>query len=534
MTGMTEVQSKDNKRSMIERQPVIHAGATAPIDIGTSDFRAFRLETTPDDGGYAVSFGLDVPASAYGGNLRVIVDVAVQSGAIGIGCLCHDLSAFVGVEQVIPAGARGKVYVAPGVPGAARHLMLRNANHDGASVACVYGIEVLQLDAGQARQAEIRSSLWDAPLVESQQFHKTGGEAESAQRALVGIGASLGTDLQALTFPLALTHASRVWDWQRCTRDFLRDRYQRPGRLDGLPKFDQLPPAREARSYSGRLTLFDLTIDINGISLTATRCIDSRYNTGHACKMDDKLVVCLEDYVVVLPASTDAVESVSQHGAERIDDPWFASLHTVFPVDNAHCVISASGPDALMVLDLKQRRVVRRWRVPADRYGRNYELTDIMSVHDHFISNDIQLTHLNCAFPDGRGGFWISTLAQGDIGHVSANGDYEVIASGFVGCHGIRYSRERDCLYFSDSCTGRLISIGADRAPRVIGAVDSRWLHDAQHLVGDIFVLCLGDKNAIVVLDTSSNKELARFGMTARGENVQFVNLIGETTRRPA
>ena len=74
-----------------------------------------------------------------------------------------------------------------------------------------------------------------------------------------------------------------------------------------------------------------------------------------------------------------------------------------------------------------------------------------MSVQDHHIANDIQLGHLNCAYPDGHGGFWVSTLGQGDIGHVMPNGDYELIASGFVGCHGIRYSDELGYLYFSDS-----------------------------------------------------------------------------------
>ena len=185
-----------------------------------------------------------------------------------------------------------------------------------------------------------------------------------------------------------------------------------------------------------------------------------------------------------------------------------------------------------MVLDVAQRRVVHRWRVPAERYGRNYDLTEKMSVHDHYIANDIQLAHLNCAYPDGGGGFWVSTLAQGDIGHVTADGSYEVVASGFVGCHGVRYSRELSLLYFSNSCTGRLIGIGADCTPRVLGSVDSRWLHDAQHLAGDLFLLCVGDKNAIVVLDTRSNDEIARFDMRARGENVQFVNRLGDAIFR--
>jgi hypothetical protein len=498
------------------------------LGAGASDgaFQPFRLETIAHDGGYAVSFGIDLPASAHRTDLHIVVDIAVDTGAVGIGCVSHDYAAFVDAENVIPVGPRCKVYVATGAPGTAKHLMFRNASHDGASVARIYGIEMLQVDAGQKRQSVIQSSFWDAPVTASERLLRIGGDAEAARRALTSLGRALGPDLGAVTFPLALTHTSRVWDWERCTQDFLRGRYQLPGRLDDLPPFEDLPSVEQSRSYSGRLTLFDLTISGSGIHFAATRCIDSKHKTNHACKIGDKLVVCLDDCLIILPAGTDATESSGEY--IRIDDPWFAGVQMVFPIDDGNCVISASGPDALMVLDLAQRRVVRRWRVPADRYGRNYELTERMSVHDHYISNDIQLTHLNCAFPDGRGGFWISTLAQGDIGHVAATGTYEVIASGFVGCHGVRYSRELDCLYFSDSCTGRLIGIGVDRVPQVIGAVDSRWLHDAQHLAGDIFLLCLGDKNAIVVLDASSNTELARFDMQARGENVQFVNRLGE------
>ena len=522
---MTDVPGQDKKPS-VGGGPLTHAGVTTALETGTSgaDFQPFRLETSAHDGGYAVSFCLDIPVAAYRADLRVIVDIEVESGAIGVGCMCTDFSAFVGVEQMILGGRRRKVFVATGTADTAKHLMLRNASHEGVSLACVYGIELRHIDASDERQASIRSSFWDVTIAELEPFPKTGGEAETARRALASIGAALGADLQAVTFPLALTHTSRVWDWQRCTRDFLRDRYQHPGRLHGLPPFEELRPAHEARSYSGRLTLFDLTIDGEGVNLNATRCIDSDHKLNHACRLEDKLVVCLEDFVVVLPADADAAGG----DPERIDDPWFASLQTVFPVDHGHCVISASAPDALMVFDLMCRRVVWRWRVPADRYGRNYELTESMSVQDHFIANDIQLTHLNCAFPDGRGGFWISTLGQGDIGHVADDGSYELIASGFVGCHGVRYWPERDCLYFSDSCAGRLISIGADRVPRVIGTVDSCWLHDAQHLAGDIFLLCLGDKNAIVALDSSSNTEIARFDMTSRGENVQFVNRLGE------
>ena len=529
---MTDVRNADEKIGLIG-ESVTHAGIVVALgrEISDAAFQPFRVETIAHDGGYAVSFPLDIPEFAYHANLRIVVDIAVDTGAIGIGCLCRDFSSFVGTENVVSPGPRRRVHIAAGVPCAAQYLMLRNASHEGASVARIYGIELRHVDAGEERQAAIQSSLWDLPVTASKHFHRIGGDAELARRALASLGAALGSDLERLIFSLAVTHTSRVWDWERCAQDFLRDRYRRPGRLDRLPSFEELPSAEESRAYSGRLTLFDLTMDTTGVYFAATRFIDSEHKTSHACQMGDELVVCLDDYLAVLPTGANEIER-GERWIERIDDPWFAGLQMVFPVDDTHCVISASGPDGLMLLDLPRRRVVRRWRVPADRYGRNYELTETMSVHDHFIPNDLQLAHLNCAYPDDQGGYWISTLAQGDIGHVAQDGAYEVIASGFVGCHGIRYSRELDCLYFSDSCTGRLIGLGADGAPRVMGHVDSRWLHDAQHLAGGIFLLCLGDRNAIVVLDTSSNTEVARFDMQERGENVQFVNLIDKPVYR--
>ena len=505
-------------------QPFVHAGEAASINDHEplAPSRPFLLQTIPGNGSYAVSFSLSELSALRKPNLRVIVDIEVERGAIGIGCMVDDCSAFVDAEQTIEAGRRRMIYVAMGAPGAAKQLMLRNGSPGGASIARIHAIEARSVEPGEERQAAILSALWDVTVPQSVHFARTGGDAETARRILTRLSGAQKTDLQALTFSLAVTHTSRVWDWERCTQDFLRNRYQMPGRLDALPLFEQLPSVQEFRSYAGRLTLFDLTIDGTGIHFAATRCVDSDLKANHVCKMGDDLIICFDDCLFITSVDTDGEAGARR--LERIDDPWFGGVQMVFSIDDAHCVISASAPDALMVFNLAKRRVVRRWRVPADRYGRNYDLTEKMSVHDHYIANDMQLTHLNCAYPDGSGGFWVSALAQGDIGHVTADGGYEVIVSGFVGCHGVRYSRELDLLYFSDSCTGRLIGIGADRAPHVLGSVESRWLHDSQHLTGDLFLLCLGDRNEIVVLDIGSNSEIVQFDMRVRGENVQFVS----------
>ena len=84
-----------------------------------------------------------------------------------------------------------------------------------------------------------------------------------------------------------------------------------------------------------------------------------------------------------LPSRAAALAHEGENGQdpeiERIDDPWFAGLHTVFAVDATRCLVSASGPDAVLLLDLEPTpRHPALARARAERYGRNYELTDQM------------------------------------------------------------------------------------------------------------------------------------------------------------
>jgi hypothetical protein len=328
-------------------------------------------------------------------------------------------------------------------------------------------------------------------------------------------------------FNLLLTHTSRAWEWDKCRRDFLRDRYARPGRLDNLPAFEDLAPNRSHALYSGGLTFLTLKLNSGLAEMSATRCIDSRHKIQHACFCGDRLVLCFEEFLYVLPDRFASVEGVKlQRGvAGRIDDPWFGGLHTVFPADDQTVLVSASGSDAVLWVDVVNGRVTRRWRLPEEIYGRNYHLTDQTSVQDHYIYNDIQLGHLNCAYPDGQGGCWISTLGQGDIGHVGAGGEYRLLTRGFVGCHGVRRSASGNGVYFADSCGGSLIAVCDSGETKELVRLDSRWLHDAEHLEEDIYVFSLGDRNELTVVDIGRRVELGRFSFESRGVNVQFLNV---------
>ena len=73
--------------------------------------------------------------------------------------------------------------------------------------------------------------------------------------------------------------------------------------------------------------------------------------------------------------------------------PRKATLRAHFPSCPAGSrLVSSSGSDAALWVDLRTRKVIRRWRLPSDIYGVNYELTPAMPVSRHYIHNDIQLS----------------------------------------------------------------------------------------------------------------------------------------------
>ena len=96
------------------------------------------------------------------GELRVVVDLEVKDGEIGVGCTTADYGSYVDREVFVASGMRRKVYVPIGASGAASHVMLRNASPQGRSLARVNGLEIRRVTA--AEEIEEHSELW-APLV---------------------------------------------------------------------------------------------------------------------------------------------------------------------------------------------------------------------------------------------------------------------------------------------------------------------------------------------------------------------------------
>jgi hypothetical protein len=330
------------------------------------------------------------------------------------------------------------------------------------------------------------------------------------------------------SFSVLLSHSNRPVDFAQCSLDVLTRRYADPQRLDNLPALETLPALDTLRHFPAGLTLLTLTLEAERATLEPVATFDPpRLKVQHAAMVGDLLVVCLEDALLTfdvpdfaaLPPVLDIADAV------RIDDPWFSGLHTVFATGPERCIVSASAPDAVLEVDLARRGVVRRQRLPAALYGHNYVLTETSDLRDHYIANDLQLTHINCASPDGKGGTVLSTLIQGDIGLLDAAGDYRILSHGHIGCHAARTTLGGDAVYFADTCRGTLVLI--DRAGNELFrfAVDSRWLHDVQQVSGDLFLFCRGDRNRLDLVDIASGRIWLSEAFDTRGGAVQFVNI---------
>jgi hypothetical protein len=455
------------------------------------------------------------------------VEAEVKSGRIGVGCVSHDYSTYLSSET--DRGPEHGNYLLEIVierqDGDGRAwLVVRNTAEGGTpSRVLIRSIRTFRTDATRIPDL-VEVQPLNTPKIGFRSQATLGSESEEPSR-------TTGENNAATRhFQLLLTHTSRSWDWTRCSREFLAQRTADPARLRKLPRFEDLPPV-QTHLYSGGLTVLDLAVDQNAAHVVARRCIDSRYKMQHANLVGSRLVLCFENFLAVLPGIHQPAEEVDLRPGSpwRIDDPWFSGLHTVFAVSDDICLVSSSGADAVLWVDLRSRQVIRRWRLPENIYGFNYDLTPSMSVVDHFIHNDIQLGHLNCAYPDGRGGCYVSTLFQGDIGHVDQNGRYSLLARGQVGCHGVRVGQNGRDIYFADSCGGRLMQVEPGGGVRELWNTDSRWLHDVEQVEADLYLFCLGDKNEIALVDLSTGQEMDRLGLDCRGVNVQFAAVLRNT-----
>jgi len=455
--------------------------------------------------GYSVEVPLRIPLEPHT-RLQpvVVVDLHVAEGAIGVGLLDHEQDRFVTPEIDSPAESHSsRIELRLPSGGVEVRLMFRNV-----------------FDAGPSRFRLLGISLRFVPRTSSLLAAQTAPP--------VGIAAYHPSPLTG-TFDLLLSHSSRQWNREQCDREYLRKRWAKPGRLDDLPPFETLPP--HAAPYYGLLSIFRIELSPNGIEGRLLHYYVSSEKVVHAAVVGGRIVVAFDDGAAVF-TRRDNGECVGPDpdSGQRLADPWFGGLHTIVPVDETTCMVSSSGADAILWLDVTSGSVIRRWRLPQARYGANYDLDSTTWLTEHYVANDFQLGHLNCASPDGRGGAFVSVLGQGDLLHVSASGEAELLATGYVGCHGIRpFAGQSDSAYFCDSCSGRLMRVNG-KDVQTMFETGSRWLHDAVQLTGGLFLMTLGDRNALVLADVERGRALAEFDFRGAEGTVQFLNVANART----
>lgn len=311
---------------------------------------------------------------------------------------------------------------------------------------------------------------------------------------------------------LCATHSDRRYSATDGDLNYLDRRWNQPGRLPPSVRFEDLPHASEASPHLGSFTVWSLRrLDRPRLLLHAR---PRNYKPQHVMWHDRRLWVlgteCLDVY-----------DEALKH-AGRFSDPWLAGGHTVIPGDDGFLYLSCSASDSVLVVDASALAALRALRLPEEIYGRNFPLRRTDSVVEHFISNDLQLAHLNCASP-WRGSVLVSNLGPGSIGRFDPSGSYAELLRGFVGCHGVRVDPRSGEVYFTDSCVGTVVFLDSELRPRWRLATHSSWLHDAHRIGAATVAVTPSDRNTIELVDLESREARARIDGSRFGESTQFL-----------
>ncbi|MEX2287794.1 MAG: hypothetical protein WD648_11940 [Planctomycetaceae bacterium] len=315
---------------------------------------------------------------------------------------------------------------------------------------------------------------------------------------------------------LCVTHSDRPIDRERCSLNFLTQRYAAGDRLPPKEPFESLVHARHHSPYLGEVTVWDVSHNVGG-ELRPRLISRFRPETDkpqHAIWYDGRL------WVLGL-FSLEAYDKNLAH-VGTVADPWLSGAHTIFPTEDGRLLVSCSASDSVLVVDPRRYEVVQALRLPESLYGVNYPLSRGDSVVEHFVPNDYQLTHLNCAYP-WKGGILVSTLIQGAVGWFDPHGNYQELLRGFVGCHGVRVDPRDGRIYFCDSCLGVVVFLTADLGVHERLQVGLDWLHDATHIDGSLYAAAVSDRNAIAFVDIDRREIVGELPCEQFGQSTQFL-----------
>ncbi|MEK7412367.1 MAG: hypothetical protein AAB263_03495, partial [Planctomycetota bacterium] len=315
-----------------------------------------------------------------------------------------------------------------------------------------------------------------------------------------------------MKFLICASHSDRRVDLGRCSLNGIQARYESADRLAQVPPFASLASAESFDVYKGGATCW--LIDTTDHSATLLTQLKPPWRVQNAILFRDGFCLIGNTRLALFD-----IHGVQSH---EYSDPWLAGGHTVCAIDRRHLALSCSASDAVLVMDADTGSISHRLRLPAKRFGINYPLKPSDDLRQHYIHTDIQLGHLNRASPDGDG-FLVSTWIQGCIGLMKNDGSFTEIASGFVGCHGVRRHPHHG-LYFSDSCAGHVVFLTDDGKVRRRIDCGSRWLHDAEIIGDDMLVCAPGDQNRILLFDLGIGRWIGGLDVGEFGASVQFLS----------
>jgi hypothetical protein len=316
---------------------------------------------------------------------------------------------------------------------------------------------------------------------------------------------------------LCITHSDRPIEGHYRSLNYLEKRFNRSNRLPPTEPFETLWHISNFSPFLGQVTIWGF---VNG-NFSKPRLLahlvpnPEGYKPQFATWYNNKLWILGIEGVDVYDADFSRITVIT--------DPWLSGGHTIVPDNKGHLLVSCSGSDSILVIDENSFEVIKTFRVPEPIYGKNYSLSRQDSTVDHYIDNDSQLTHINCAWP-WNGDILVSNFIQGAIGRFSTNGEYSELVRGFVGCHGTRIDHRTGQIYFCDSCVGTLVFLTRDYSIDYRIDAESTWLHDAQQLDGNIFALAVADRNQIEIVDTSSRQTIAKISGENFGYTTQFIS----------
>ena len=313
---------------------------------------------------------------------------------------------------------------------------------------------------------------------------------------------------------LCVTHTERPMDLKQCSREYFITQFGAASRLPPKVPFEALTHAREFSPWKGSVTVWGLCDDGRQLPELLAYFEPTAYKPQQVLWYRERLWLLGLEQLEVFDSELRLIR--------RLEDPWLSVEHTVFPDERGRLVASCSASDAILFIDPHTYTVMDFARVPESIYGHNYHLKREDSVVEHYLHNDLQLAHLNCAWP-WRGGVLITTLIQGAIGWFDSDKHYHELLRGYVGCHGIRTNQEGN-LYFCDSCAGTVVVLSPELKVLQEYPTGSKWLHDAQQITRELYALAVSDRNVLAFVEPHTSRPV--FGLDGRnfGEGVQSVS----------